>query len=119
MRIEPSRKLFVGVRIDNKLRDAFEHCAPRDKVYIDGSDERYLRVIRAVEDSYVGKVLEPGTTAASMDDLKRNVLSILTRIAQGRRSEDDVKVFALDEGEPPPLPPKEPRPGYGDNDGYR
>jgi hypothetical protein len=108
MRIELDRKLFVGVRIDNKLRDALEHCPSRDRVFFDGSDARYLQVVRAVEDSYVGKVVEPAVTANSMDDLKRNVLSILTRISQGRRSEDDVKVYALDPGEPPPLPPKEP-----------
>ena len=107
MRIELERKLFVGVRIDNKLRDALEHCPTRDRVFIDGSDPRYLQVIRAVEDSYVGKVVDPGATANSMDDLKRNILSILTRVSSGRRSEDDVKVFALDPGEPPPLPPKE------------
>lgn len=108
MRIELQRKLFAGVRIDNKLRDALEHCPNRDRVYFDGSDPRYLVMIRAVEDSYVGKVVDPGMAASGMDDLKRNVLSILNRISTGRRSEDDVKVFALDDGEPPPLPPREP-----------
>ena len=107
MRIEPKRKIFVGVRIDNKLRDALEHCPNRDRLYFDGSDPRYLVVLRSVEDSYVGKVLDPGITANSMDDLKRNVLSILTRISGGRRNEDDVKVFCLDDGDPPPLPPRE------------
>jgi hypothetical protein len=108
MRIEPDRKLFVGVRIDNKLRDALDHCPTRDRAFFDGTDPRYLQVIRAVQDSYVGKVIDAGATANSMDDLKRNVLSILTRVSSGRRSEDDVKVFALDPGEPPPLPPPEP-----------
>lgn len=107
MRIELERKLFVGVKIDNKLRDALQNCPSRDKIYYDGSDERYLRVIRAVEDSYIGKPVEPGTTAASMEDMKRNILSLLARLAQGRRGEDDVKVFALDEGEPPALPERE------------
>jgi hypothetical protein len=110
MRIEPERQVFVGVRIDNKLRDALEHCPHRDRVFFDGSDPRYLKVVRAVEDSYVGKVVEGGVTANSMEDLKRNVLSILNRISSGRRSEDDVKVFALDPGEPPPLPPRDPQP---------
>src|SRR5213078_1525532 len=110
MRIEPNRKLFVGVRIDNKMRDALDHCPPRDRAYFDGSDPRYLVVVRAVEDSYVGKIIEPGPSATSMDDLKRNILSILNRISQSRRSEDDVKVFCTDEGEPPPLPPREPSP---------
>jgi hypothetical protein len=107
MRIETERKLFVGIRIDNKMRDQLEHCPPRDKLYFDGSDERYLRVLRAVEDSYIGKLVDAGAAAVAMDDLKRNILSILTRIAPGRHREDAVKVFAVDEGEPPPLPPSE------------
>jgi hypothetical protein len=106
MRIEPERKLFVGIRIDNKMRDQLEHCPARDKLYFDGTDARYLQVVRAVEDSYIGKTVEPGAAAVSMDDLKRNILSILTRIAPGRHREDAVKVFALDDGEPPPLPEK-------------
>ena len=105
MRIELERKLFVGVRIDNKLRDALEHCPPRDRAYFDGSDPRYLQVVRGGDDSYVGKIVEPATTANAMEDIKRNLLSILTRVSGGRRNEDDVKVFAADEGEPPPPPP--------------
>ena len=111
MRIEPERKLFVGLRIDNKLRDALAHAPHRDKAFFDGSDPRYLTELRAVEDSYLGKVIDPGIAASSLEDIKRNILSILIRITTGRRSEDDIKVFALDPGDPPPLPPKEPT-GY-------
>ena len=107
MRIEHERKLFVGIRVDNKMRDQLEHCPSRDKMYFDGSDSRYLQVLRAVEDSFIGKVIDAGTPAATMDDLKRNILSILTRVAPGRHRDDAVKVFAVDEGEPPPLPTKE------------
>ena len=106
MRIEHTRKLFIGVRIDNKLRDAFEHCPPRDRAFFDGTDDRYLRRLRAVEDSYVGKIVDAALVAGQVDDIKRNVLSILTRLTQSRRSEDDVKIFAVDDGEPPPLPEK-------------
>ncbi len=107
MRIEPERKLFVGIRIDNKMRDQLANCAPRDKQYIDGSDPNYLTQLRAVEDSFIGKMVDAGVSATSMEDLKRNILSILTRIAPGRHRDDAIKVFALDEGEPPPLPEKD------------
>jgi hypothetical protein len=103
MRIEPQRKLFVGIRVDNKMRDQLVNCANRDKHYIDGSDPSYLTQIRAVEDTYIGKVVDAGTSAHTMDDLKRNILSILNRVAPGRHREDGVKIFALDDGEPPPL----------------
>jgi hypothetical protein len=109
MRIDTERKLFVCLRIDNKMRDQLAQAPARDKVYFDGSDPRYLTTIRSAEDSYIGKLVDPGTAAVAMDDLKRNLLSILTRVAPGRHRDDAVKVFALDEGEPPPLPEKEER----------
>jgi len=102
MRIETERKLFVCLRIDNKMRDQLAQAPARDKVYFDGSDPRYLTTIRTTEESYIGKIVDGGTPAVSMDDLKRNLLSILTRVAPGRHRDDAVKVFALDEGEPPP-----------------
>jgi hypothetical protein len=110
MRIENERKLFIGLRVDNKLRDQLNNCPPRDKAYFDGSNPDYLTVVRSPTDVYIGKVLDPGATAVGMDDLKRNLLSILLRIAPGRHREDSVKVFALDDGEPPPDAPTLERP---------
>jgi hypothetical protein len=111
MRIEAERKLFIGIRIDNKMRDQLHNCPARDKHYIDGSDPSYLLQVRAIEDSFIGKPIDPGTPAITMDDLKRNILSILNRVAPGRHREDAIKVFALDEGDPPPLPEPEDRQG--------
>src|SRR5215475_4719669 len=110
MRIEPERKLFIGIKIDNKMREHLANCAQRDKQYVDGSDDNYLMQLRAVEDSYIGKRVDAGVPAASMEDLKRNILSILNRVAPGRHREDAVKVFALDEGEAPAAP------GSGDDE---
>src|ERR1700743_366863 len=107
MRIESARKLCVCLRVDNKMRDQLAQAPARDKVYFDGSDPRYLVTIRTVEDNFIGKVIDGGTPAASMDDLKRNLLSILTRVAPGRHRDDAVKVFALDDGDPPPEPRKD------------
>jgi hypothetical protein len=110
MRIDDARKLFVCLRVDNKMRDQLAQAPARDKVYFDGTDPRYLTIIRTAEDSYVGKIVDGGAPAASMEDLKRNLLSILTRVAPGRHRDDAVKVFALDEGEPPPLEKKDDEP---------
>jgi hypothetical protein len=112
MRIEHQRKLFIGIKIDNKMRDQLHNCPQRDKHYVDGSDPQYLMQVRAVEDTFIGKPVDAGTPAVSMDDLKRNILSILNRVAPGRHREDAIKVFALDDGDPPPLPEKEPRDDY-------
>lgn len=107
MRIDNERKLFVCLRVDNKMRDQLAQAPARDKVYFDGSDPRYLTTLRTAEDAFIGKVVDGGTSATSMDDLKRNLLSILARVAPGRHRDDAVKVFALDEGEPPAVEGKE------------
>lgn len=111
MRVEPERKLFICLRVDNKIRDALRLVQPRDQSYVDGTDERYLIVLRSSEDKYIGKIVDGGTTAAGMDDIKRNVLSILNKVAPARYKEDEVKVLALDEGEPPPEEVPAPRGG--------
>ena len=116
MRIESERKLFIALRVDNKLRDQLNNCPPRDRHYFDGSNPDYLSVVRGPEDVFVGKIVDAGTAAASMDDLKRNLLSILTRIAPGRHREDAVKVFALDDGDPPPDAPTLERPPREDQE---
>lgn len=116
MRIESERKLFIALRVDNKLRDQLNNCAPRDRHYFDGTNPDYLHVVRGPEDVFVGKIVDAGTAAVAMDDLKRNLLSILTRIAPGRHRDDSVKVFALDDGEPPPDAPTLERPPREDQE---
>jgi hypothetical protein len=104
MRIDSERKLFVGIKVDNKMRDQLRNCPPRDKHYVDGSDPQYLFEVRTAEETFIGKQVDGGTPAVSMDDIKRNILSILNRVAPGRHREDAIKVFALDEADAP-LPP--------------
>ena len=104
MRIESDRKLFVGLRVDSKMRDQLEKCPQRDRVYFDAEDVRYLTVMRGGDDSFIGKMVDGATPVSALEDLRRNVLSILNRICPGRRDEEDVKVYSVGEGEaPPPL----------------
>lgn len=115
MRIEPRRKLFIGVRIDNKMRDQLDKCPPRDRVFFESEDAKYLTVLRSEEEGYIGKLVDGTASVASLDDVRRNIMSILNRICPGRRDEEDVKVMAADEGDAPPPPPKktaEDRRGY-------
>lgn len=120
MRIEAERKLFVGLKVDNKLRDQLQNAPPKDRGFFDGTDEKYLVVIRTdgeTEDTYIGKLIEPGTPASSMDDLKRNLQSILNRIAPGRIREDGIKVFSISDKDGPAGAQALVRPGREDDEG--
>jgi hypothetical protein len=97
------------------MRDQLDHCDARHKQEIDGSNPDYLVQVRAVEDSYIGKSVDAGVAADGMEELKRSILNVLHRVVPGRHREDAFKVFALDDGPPPPLPEKDWRDDrYGD-----
>lgn len=100
MRVDTGRKLFAGVRVDGKMREQLEKCPQRDRVYFESEDGRYLQVLRSGKDSFIGKVLEPATEARVVDDIRRNVWSLLQRVCPGRRDEGEIRLYALDADEP-------------------
>lgn len=100
MRVDTQRKLFAGVRIDGRMREQLDKCPPRDRVYFESEDGSFLTVLRGGNDTYLGKVLDPAVAARGIDDIRRNVWSILQRICPGRRDENEIKLFALVEDEP-------------------
>ncbi len=99
MRVDTQRKLFAGVRIDSRMREQLEKCPPRDRVFFEADDGKYLTVLRGVEETYIGKVLPAATELRTVDDIRRNIWSILQRICPGRRDEGEVKLFTIAEDE--------------------
>jgi hypothetical protein len=99
MRVDTQRKLFAGVRIDSRMREQLEKCPQRDRVFFEAEDGKYLTVLRGVEESYIGKVLPPAIELRTIDDIRRNIWSILQRICPGRRDEGEVKLFTVAEDE--------------------
>ena len=102
MRVDTIRKLFAGVRIDGRMREQLEKCPPRDRVFFESADGRYLTVVRGGDDTYIGKILEPSIPLNGIDDVRRNIWSILQRVCPGRRDESEVKLFALDDADVEP-----------------
>jgi hypothetical protein len=113
MRVDILKKLFAGVRIDGRMREQLDKCPQRDRVFFESTDGRYLTMLRGGEDTYIGKVLDAASPLSGIDDIRRNVWSILLRICPGRRDENDIKLFALDDAEVEPTfsPPRGTR-GY-------
>lgn len=99
MRVDTQKKLFAGVRIDSRMREQLEKCPQRDRVFFESEDGKYLTVLRGVDETYIGKVLPPGTELRTVDDIRRNIWSILQRVCPGRRDEGEVKLFTLTEEE--------------------
>ena len=98
MKLDPTRKLFLGVRVDAKARDELGRCPQRERIYFEGNDPAYLRVAQAGQDVYIGKVVDPVLTLKELEDLRRHVSSILALIRSTRLGSADLTLVACAEG---------------------
>src|SRR5690242_17765777 len=100
MKLDKGCALFFGTKIDSKLREGLALSKPGDKKYFDGSSEEFLRVIEIGDDKdkerWIGKVIKAGPAVTEVDDIQRNILSILRRVAPNARiPASSVKIFTL------------------------
>ncbi len=100
MKLDKSCSLFFATKIDSKLREGLALSKPGDKKYFDGSSEEFLRVLEIGDEKdkerWIGKVIKPGPAVTEIDDIQRNILSILRRVAPNARiPASAVKIFVL------------------------
>jgi hypothetical protein len=103
MKLDKSCALFFATKIDSKLREGLALSKPGDKKYFDGSSEDFLRVMEIGDEKdkerWIGKVIKPGPAVTEVDDIQRNILSILRRVAPNARiPASAVKIFVLQGG---------------------
>jgi len=96
MKLDQGCTLFFGTKIDSKLREGLALSKPGDKKYFDGSSDEFLRVIDVDEERWIGKVIKGGVPVTEVDDVQRNIVSILRRVAPNARiPASAVKIFVL------------------------
>jgi hypothetical protein len=103
MKLDKSTSLFFATKIDSKLREGLALSKPGDKKYFDGSSDEFLRVMEIGgekdKERWIGKIIRPGPAVTEVDDIQRNILSILRRVAPNARiPASAVKIFVLQEG---------------------
>jgi hypothetical protein len=103
MKLDKSSALFFATKIDSKLREGLALSKPGDKKYFDGSSDEFLRVLEIGDEKdkerWIGKVIKAGPAVTEVDDIQRNILSILRRVAPNARiPASAVKIFVLQGG---------------------
>lgn len=91
--------------MDGALRRRIESLTGTDRRYVSSDDSTFLRVLRLGEDDYIGKLVTERMTTDRVDDVRRNVLSILQRLSPDTRfpAQLEILVGVSEEHDAPPL----------------
>ena len=112
MRLDPTGKLFFGLKIDSKMREALAQATPGDRRYFEDPDSPYLRVLSNGDEQWIGKLVDGGIAPGEVEDIQRNVISILNRIAPAaRHSPSNMRIFCVDPAPAVAPAPREPNRG--------
>ena len=96
MDIKKTEQLFFDCKIDSKLRDALSNAKQGDRRYFEDPKGEFLRVCNHGDDRWIGKVSKSGIGANDVEDIQRNVVSILRRVApEVRISPSSIKIFSV------------------------
>jgi len=86
--------IFVGFKVDGTLRRHIESLGSTERQYISGDDSTFLRLCRVGEDLYIGKLIHDGLTTDRMDDICRNVQSIIRKLGHTVRLPKKLRILA-------------------------
>lgn len=109
MQLVKDKQFFFGCKIDSKMREALSQARPGDRKYFEGESSEFLCICTAGDERWIGKILKGGMNVGEVEDIQRNIVSILRRISPTiRTSVSSIKMYAAEEGgEPAELPPEE------------
>ncbi len=93
------KQFFFGCKIDSKMREALSQARPGDRKYFEGESSEFLCICTAGDERWIGKILKGGMNVGEVEDIQRNIVSILRRISPTiRTSVSSIKMFAAEEG---------------------
>jgi hypothetical protein len=93
--LEVGHRLFVGIKISTKLQNDLDRPAPGTEHYFNTDSADYLHVVTVGEQKLIGRYVKDGFPASDMDNVSRNVCSIVKLITRGHRIEEgSVHIYA-------------------------
>jgi hypothetical protein len=114
VRLDDQCPIFIGMKLDGQLRRQLNSLSKADQRYVSADDSTFLRLCKLGEDEYVGKVVHSRLSTERVEDVRRNVLSILRRLLPDTRLPEQLEIFACEAGEVPGADPsRTPTPHLG------
>jgi hypothetical protein len=90
-----NKRLFVGIKVSTKLQRELDNCAPGTERYYKDDNPESLQIVTFGEERVIGRFLRDGYPVTDIDNVSRNVRSIITLITRGSRIEQDsIRIYA-------------------------
>jgi len=86
--------IFIGFKAGRALRQVLESLGNADKKYVSSEDSTFLRLCSVGEDLYIGKLIHEALATDRVDDIRRNILSILRKLGPAVALPTTLKIFA-------------------------
>ncbi len=96
MRLSDQHPIFVGFKLDSSLRHQLDALSGPNSKYVSRDGSSFLILCRQGQDTYVGKVVHERLTTDRVDDVRRNVLSILQRLCPDTRLPSHLQIWACE-----------------------
>lgn len=92
---EGETRLFVGIKISPKLRRELDNCIRKaERCFMENQPES-LQIVTLGEKKLIGRFLRDGFPVRDIDNVSRNVRSIVTRMTRGFQvAEDSIHIYA-------------------------
>ena len=120
MKLSSVQPIFVGFKLDGSLRRQLEGLSGTERRYVSLDDSTFLIMGKKDGNAYVGKLIEDGLSTDRVEDVKRNVLSIMRRLCPDVRLPSVLEILPVEA----PVGPEEvsidetPRSNEGAPDGW-
>jgi hypothetical protein len=90
------KRIFVGIKISATLQNELNSPAPGTERYFKVEDGEYLQIVSVGEEKFIGRYVKDGFPITDIDDVSRNIRSIVKLITRGHAiGEDSVHIYAI------------------------
>ncbi len=86
--------LFIGFKVDSRLRQHLDSLGDADRKYVSEESSTFLRLCRVGQDLYLGKMIADRLTTDQVEDIRRNVISIVKKIGHEVRVPSNMQILA-------------------------
>jgi hypothetical protein len=104
LELRVDQPIFIGFKADSGLRQHLESLKEPARQYVSHDDSTFLRLCRVGDDLYVGKLVHESLTTDRVEDIRRNVLSLVRKLGHELRLPTHLRILAcsdLDAGDAP------------------